>query len=229
MKTLLGLAMIALAGCGAGMDGSSSGTPQASAPPQTVAQAPAVNPLSTTKIAFMGDSITFYWDSPADTSQAQLLRAHLSDFIDAGIGGQTSVQMAARFQTDILDQHPDVIVIDAGTNDVDQDQSGNTSALFEMIIAAQASGAQVIVGTLPPNNWSQETELGHQLHAQWNDAIRTGAKSYGYQVAEYYDAMVLAAGSQDSSLFKSDHVHPNDAGYAVMWKVLEPLLRPEAL
>jgi alpha-L-fucosidase len=228
---------LALTACAGGQSTSQTPAISAAKPPVTAA---IKDNLIHELVAFMGDSITFYWDDPTWAPEDDLLSSHLPLFIDAGINGQTSVQMLARFGTDILDQHPGTIVIDAGTNDVDYldlNLYANTNpqavssldpdsmkSLFAMVEMAVASGADVIVGTLPPQDFAGVTQIQQQLHAQWNEGIRAGARTYGYTVVEYYDAMVNADGTQNAGLFALDRVHPNGAGYAVMWAVLAPLL-----
>jgi hypothetical protein len=187
-------------------------TPAASGAKPPVA-APVTDDLNHELVAFIGDSITFYWDDPAWAPEEDLLSSHLPQFIDAGINGQTSAQMLARFGTDILDKHP---ATSLGPEDM--------NSLFAMVEMAVASGADVIVGTLPPQDFAGVTQTQQQLHAQWNEGIRTGAPAYGYTVAEFYDAMVNADGTQNAGLFAADRVHPDGAGYAVMWAVLAPLL-----
>ena len=44
------------------------------------------------------------------------------DVVNRGIGGQTTPQMLVRFRQDVIDLHPQVVVILAGTNDI----AGNT-------------------------------------------------------------------------------------------------------
>lgn len=178
---------------------------------------------------FIGDSITKYWNDPTwQTDEADLLSAHLPGVVDAGIGGQTCEQMQARFQHDVLDRNPAVVVIDCGTNDVALLQSADTHALFAMVKAAQAAGAQVIVGNLPPADfaivYAGSWSLLDPLHAQWNTEIAKGAKTYGYHLANYYSAMSETDGSQKAGLFCSDGIHPTSAGYAVMWEVLNAQL-----
>lgn len=141
----------------------------------------------------------------------------------------------------MLAYKPALAVIDCGTNDIYFTSSTDLSPLFEMVAEAQAAGARVIVGTLPPNAYtllchpnpsqgvnnpatSAEQEA---LHAQWNSEIRAGAEVYGYTVADYYPAMLLENGAQNPALFLPDGVHPVAAGYAVMWDVLEPVLEGE--
>lgn len=174
-------------------------------------------------VVMMGDSITCYWNDPAwQEEPSALISAHLPRVVDMGIGGQTTEQMWDRFQTDVLDRHPETIVIEGGTNDVELLDSVDTQFLFKMVTAAQSSGAFVIVGNLPPAP-DRPTEL-----ASWRAAIMKGADTYGYEVADYYHAM-LKDGVQNQKLFFTDHVHPVSAGYEVMWSVLAPLLPQQVL
>ena len=39
-------------------------------------------------------------------------------YLNRGIGGQTTPQMLVRFRQDVIDLHPKVVVILAGTNDI---------------------------------------------------------------------------------------------------------------
>jgi len=65
----------------------------------------------------LGDSITDIW--------------HLDEYfsgkayINRGIGGQTTPQMLVRFRQDVIDLHPKVVIILAGTNDI----AGNTGPM----------------------------------------------------------------------------------------------------
>ena len=174
-------------------------------------------------VVMMGDSITCYWNDPAwQNYTSALISAHIPHVLDEGIGGQTTEEMWNRFQEDVLDKHPGTIIIEGGTNDVELLDSIDTQFLFKMVTAAQSSGAIVIVGNLPPGpNRPKE-------FASWRAAIINGAGSYGYEVADYYPAM-LKDGVQNQALFFTDHVHPISAGYEVMWSVLAPLLPQELL
>jgi lysophospholipase L1-like esterase len=171
----------------------------------------------------IGDSITCYWNDPVwQTNPSALISSHLPHVVDVGVGGQTTKEMWDRFQEDVLDLHPDTIIIEGGTNDVELLHSVDTQYLFKMVTAAQTSKAAVIVGTLPPDPDDPAD------FAAWRAAIIGGARSYGYEVADYYPAL-LKDGVQDQALFSSDHVHPDSAGYQVMWSVLAPHLSPTAL
>jgi lysophospholipase L1-like esterase len=187
-----------------------------------VAHANDVKPLPTRPdffrywgVAFIGDSITWKW--PTD--------AYFPGSSNEGIGGETSCQMQARFAHDVLALHPRVVVILAGTNDIRYYAETSTRCVDEMVEAAQAHGARVIVGELPANTgWSPGTpnSYGQALYGIWNAEIIAGAAEYRYTVVDYFDA--TGGAHQDKALFEADGTHPNAAGYAVLSATLRPIL-----
>ncbi len=64
-------------------------------------------------------------------------------YVNRGIGGQTTPQMLVRFRQDVIDLHPKVVVILAGTNDI----AGNTGPMrsedIEANLASMAELARV--------------------------------------------------------------------------------------
>jgi lysophospholipase L1-like esterase len=103
------------------------------------------------KVVFIGDDITANWFPQS------------AIWINKGISGQTSGQVLARFQTDVIDLHPDIVNILVGTYDVatypafwDPVCGPATGAyatcenVAAMIAMAQAANIKVMVGTLPP-------------------------------------------------------------------------------
>ena len=64
------------------------------------------------RVVFMGNSITEGW------AKAHPDWFKANNYIGRGIGGQTSPQMLLRFQADVIALQPDVVVINAGTNDI---------------------------------------------------------------------------------------------------------------
>lgn len=167
-------------------------------------------------VVFMGDSITAYWMLP------------VSNASNAGVPGDTSDMMAARFQTDVLDQHPTTVVILAGTNDIRHyGYASDQSHIVSMLQAALATGAHVILGTLPPiNDWNSQmpvtADQGNALVLQWNESLKTLCLT-SCQIADYHSSMILPDGTQNPQLFNTDRLHPNPSGYVVMWSVLSPV------
>src|SRR5215467_7949577 len=84
------------------------------------------------RVVFFGDSITDSWK----------LQQYFpgKPYVNRGIGGQTTPQMLVRFRQDVIDLHPKVVVILAGTNDI----AGNTGPIrTEDIEANLASFAEL--------------------------------------------------------------------------------------
>lgn len=237
MKYAISAIAMLLSACGAGVAGSSAG--QTSVPTQPVVRAPDqpvdAHPLYTDKVGFIGDSITFLWNAENRLQGQDLLSAHLPSFFDAGVSGNETGQMLARFDTDVLANHPDVVVILGGVNDiknsVDAEPAAIASNIFAMVQKAESSGAKVVVGTVMAIGiaYAPQTFLdqaGPRIDAL-NKLLVAGASAYGYTIVDYHTPMLAADGTANGE-FLADGLHPNDAGYAVMWKVLMPLLPAEA-
>lgn len=174
----------------------------------------------TPRVVFMGDSITQIWKQK-DTeffSQGRL---------DRGISGQTTSQMLVRFRQDVIDLHPAVVHIMAGTNDV----AGNTGAttladiegnLASMVELAHAHGIRVVLASVPPSdhfNWQPRVNPVQPIR-ELNAWIRRYARTHDCIYVDYYDAMATKLGAMRPGL-SSDGVHPTAKGFAVM----EPLAR----
>ncbi|MGH8184761.1 MAG: SGNH/GDSL hydrolase family protein [Rhodanobacteraceae bacterium] len=174
----------------------------------------------TQRVVFMGDSITQIWKQkdPGFFSHGRL---------DRGISGQTTSQMLVRFRQDVIDLHPAVVHIMAGTNDV----AGNTGAttladiegnLASMAELAQAHGIRVILASVPPSDhftWQPRVNPVEPIR-ELNAWIRGYARTHHCVYVDYYDAMAAKDGAMRPGL-SSDGVHPTAQGFAIM----EPLAR----
>lgn len=171
---------------------------------------------TTDTIVFIGDSITQQW--PLDL--------YLSSAINAGVSGNETRQMAARFDTDVIAHSPDIVVILGGINDIRNRDSADPEYLLQMAAKAKSAGAKVIMGTLPPaaRNMGAYPAAESDLIDVMNDKIRKGAATHGYLVAEYHDAMTIG-GFLNPLLYEDRFLHPNERGYAAMWTALAPVLR----
>jgi lysophospholipase L1-like esterase len=97
-----------------------------------------------------------------------------------------------------------------------------------MVEAAQAAGITVVLALIPPsNNWGAlhySGETGNVAIICWNMNVATIALAYGVKVADYYTALTLPNGKENTADFYPDGVHPIGPGYAAMWKVLLKVL-----
>lgn len=208
----LGIALV-LSGCG--------GTSGSSSDPSVVAQAAVA---SGTRVAFVGDSITEYWDSIAQPPLKQLVPGEFND----GISGNTTGDMLARFDA-VLAQKPEIVVILGGVNDIRLLADPTIDNITAMADKAAASGARVVIATIPPSHiWTISGALVTEATNDaaitlWNSQLRSLAASYGYTIVDYYTALLGPDGQQNPALF-FDEVHPNAAGFNAIWKVLEPIL-----
>jgi acyl-CoA thioesterase-1 len=202
MKPMAILLAILLTACGG------SETPPSALP----AKAPPPYP-SSTAIVFVGDSITAGWNLP-------------SGYINAGVSGEWSELMYERFDRDVMAHHPAIVSILAGTNDVRLYQQPPLEFIAKMAEHAAASGACVIIGTVPPNSvWGVGVtpEWGVESIPRFNELLKAFAPAYGYLVADYNPVLEKADGSIDLSLFV-DGIHPTDEGHDKMWAVVAPLI-----
>jgi len=179
-------------------------------------------PLQQAAPAMMGDSITAYWSGQGKVQLTETIYDLIPGVNDAGIPGNTTGMMLARFQTDVLAYSPNVVVILGGTNDL-LSGSIDISNEAEMANDAAAAGIPVILCTIPASPVLDQT-----MAQQWNNEVAALATANGYKLADYYTA-TLRNGVPDPSLFISDREHPNAAGYARMWPVLQAQLVAEGV
>lgn len=159
----------------------------------------------------MGDSITYFWPVEQCVPNA----------FNVGISGEDTAQMLKRFQTAVIDKHPDVVHILGGTNDIPKSDYPGRGSLFEMAMLAKNAGIRVVLGTIPQRNWGMYGDGDRtQETIDWNNSIRDMAKTYGFGLADYYAVSTLPGDKIDDSLFR-DGIHPNAAGYAAWCPVLK--------
>lgn len=232
MKWITVWITLALVGCA---DSGSNAGSMATSPPAVVSQpqsgpvypTPPPAPLPTGPVVFVGDSITYYWDGDAPVPPlAQLVPGE----INAGISGNLTSEMLARFKADVLSHNPRVVVILGGVNDILKTPSPTIDNIASMAEQASAQGSIVVIGLVMPVTayWQApyeytSTAAGDAAIQNWDQQLRALAAAYGYHILDYYDAVLLPDGTQNTTLF-ADGLHPNAAGYDVMWSVLKPML-----
>lgn len=169
-------------------------------------------------IILMGDSITRLWEP--------MLSQVLPEALDVGVNSQTSVQMLVRFDTDVIAYRPKVVVILAGVNDLLTTDRPTVDSIAAMGRRARSAGIHVILCTLPPiEGWHSaykihDAVIGDLALQRFNDAILVLAKAEHYGVADYHTAMLNGG----NTLFRRDRIHPNAAGFKVMWHTLHETL-----
>jgi len=172
------------------------------------------------RIIFMGNSITEEWKR---LSSDFFLN---ENFINRGIGGQTSPQMLIRFRQDVVDLSPKGVVILCGTNDI----AGNTGpSTIEMIenniqsmseIAASNGISVYLCSVLPVYDypWAPGLEPAEKI-TTLNQWIEGYARKKNHVYIDYHTPMKDEKNGLKKE-FSEDGVHPNSKGYKIMEKIV---------
>lgn len=185
------------------------------------------------RVVFMGDSITNGWSNPQFGGFFPG-----KPYVNRGIGGQTTPQMLLRFRPDVIDLHPAVVVILAGTNDI----AGNTGPmtlqqsednLATMSELAHLHGIRVVLSSVMPVNdvvtpegkrLIQTDERPPAKILELNAWIKSYAAESGDVYLDYFSAMVDDKGFLKTDL-TNDGLHPQAKGYAIMAPLAEKAIQ----
>jgi lysophospholipase L1-like esterase len=172
------------------------------------------------RVVFIGDSITDYWKL-ADYFPG---KTHIN--INRGIDGQTTPQMLVRFQQDVIDLRPKVVIVLAGTNDIagvtgparNEDIEANYVSMAEL---AKAHGIRMVFASLlPVNNYTEDAKESfalrpHERILALNAWLKDYCTKHRLPYLDYFSAMVDDKGMLRKDL-TDDGLHPNAAGYKIM-------------
>ncbi len=197
-----------------------------------IVNAQSAGPQAGQKVAFMGDSITANgWAHTA--GYVHLIAKALEDqsrkieVIPAGVSGNTSKDMLARLDRDVLSKKPDWMTLSCGVNDVwhgangvplDEYQKNITSIVDQ----ATAAGIKVVLLTSTMIGEDQANPNNQKLIA-YNEFLHSLAKEKNLPIAELNADMQAAvtAALAESSIGKGkqltdDGVHMNGIGDQIM-------------
>lgn len=154
-------------------------------------------------IAF-GDSLTAgYGAGETEAFPAVLAQRIGVDVINAGVSGDTTESALARLDADVLEANPRIVIVGLGGNDYLRRMPISTTErnLREIVRRIQGAGAMVVLlGFEFPT-------LGPRYDAMYE------------KVADEEGCLLipdLLDGILTNSKLKSDEIHPNAAGYALM-------------
>ncbi len=133
-------------------------------------------------------------------------------------------QLSGTIDSWFATNHPDVVLLLAGANDLVQGASTDTAigrftVLLDKILAARPT-ALVLVGSLPPARWPNDYSYAPQAIQDYNariPALVDARMAQGRRI-KFVD-LHAEAGLIDSD-FSADGLHPNDQGYdkiAAVW------------
>jgi len=185
-------------------------------------------------VVFLGASITAGSDAPsahldawpvyASTMSQQRIRY----VRNAGVPGDRSAQMLARFATDVTAYAPRVVVIGEMTNDLGNAVPLTTtqSNIRDMVAATRAISAMPVLTTTPPRGVTSPTN-SKQLVTQFNGWIRRYAAQQGLVLLDFYGLLTdPTTGGYLAAYNSGDNIHPSPAGAAAMGALAVTQLTP---
>jgi lysophospholipase L1-like esterase len=178
-------------------------------------------PVEASRVVFMGDSITDMWK----------LGSYFpgKPYVNRGIGGQTTPQMLTRMYPDVINLHPSVMVILAGTNDIARNTGPATIRMIQDNFRAMAELAQthgiriVICSVMPVSDYAPRKQTVQRPPADillLNEWLKMYAEEIHAVYADYYSALADVKGYLKEG-YSADGLHPNDKGYALMAPIVQ--------
>jgi acyl-CoA thioesterase I len=179
------------------------------------------------RVIFLGDSITDYWKLP-DYFPGK-------PYINRGVDGQTTPEMLVRFRQDVIDLHPKVMVVLAGTNDIagvtgptsNEDIEANYASMAEL---ARAHGIRMVLASvLPVHNYTPDAQESFALRPRdrivaLNKWLKNYCAKNRFVYLDYFSSLVDERGMLKRAL-ADDGLHPTDAGYKIMAPLAEKAIQ----
>jgi len=175
---------------------------------------------SGTNIICFGDSITFgYGVKPGEDYPTDLAKYTAWPVINAGIDGDTSTEALQRLETDVLERHPFLVIIEFGGNDFLRKTplDVTVSNVRKMCRLIQQRGAMAAIADISAGMFMREYRLALRKLAREEGAIFIPS---------------ILSGIVTNPSMKSDFLHPNVEGYKIVsrriWCHIQPYLKQNA-
>ncbi len=181
-------------------------------------------------IVFLGDSLTHGYGTYPEYAfpyvVAQKLNIHA---INKGENGDFTCGMSARFRNDVLNCHPDAVMILGGTNDILNAVSLNSTMNYidEMVQSAHMAGIQVFLGIPMAPDKSQMLDFG--FSAFKINRLLDRFENFHQQLLDYCTKNQIPCidfyEKYPEHLFM-DGVHPTAKGYEIMADIFINTIKP---
>ncbi len=178
-------------------------------------------------VVFIGDSVFEIWM----WRRAEFFTGN--DYLNRGIGAQTSPQLLARFRQDVIELHPRAVVLCVGINDIAEnsgpyDERFTLGSIRSCAELARANGIKVILCSVLPAaacGWNPSiTGVPAQIDSL-NAKIKAYAADQGFGFADFNTPMRDENGGLLKCYDFEDGVHPNIDAYILMESIVDPVIR----
>ena len=184
------------------------------------------------KIIFFGDSITEGErnpDNPNDLGNGYVKFAEgklrllypetRMQFLNRGVSGSRIADLNARLKQDVLDETPDVVVLQAGINDVlskfkgeEVSEEAFRNEYTALLSALTQAGIKVLVLQPFALPIGDKTRLRPRLNT-FNKIIREVAKAHSVSVIPMDEIFMGATQDIKPTQFSTDGIHPTHRGH----------------
>ncbi|MCR4902257.1 MAG: SGNH/GDSL hydrolase family protein [Butyrivibrio sp.] len=135
------------------------------------------------------------------------------NYVNAGVGGTTSVFGAARADRDVLSYEPDLVLVEFSVNDECNDYFMES---YEGLIRKLLYYKKEIAVAAIFNFYYENGKTAERLHSKI--ARYYGIPAVSMQGAVYED--ILSGKIEDISILSPDGLHPNDTGHDLLGRVV---------
>ena len=190
-----------------------------------------VKDTAKTLVTIFGDSRAALWPTDKVSDRFQ--------FVNRGVGGQTTAQLLLRFPEDVIDLQPELVVIQAGINDLKtiglfperadaivEECKANLDAITEL---ALAHGIKLILMPVLPTG-----PVPFPRRIFWSDQIDAAIDAVNAHIlvlsqrenVELFDPVALIVDSNGlvTSMYRRDFLHLNGRAYELLSQQLEEFL-----
>jgi lysophospholipase L1-like esterase len=182
------------------------------------------------KVVFVGDSITSLWGSNLMGQEDTFTD---NNWLDVGVSGTTSGEIAAGFDAYVIALQPKAVHILAGTNDVYPGWQLSVTAnnIQSMVEKAKKHHIGVVIGTIPPWGPGSLPEYADPSPERFaridelNQWITQFAAAEGIQMVDYHTLLEASNDENYISWLTIDGVHPSKFGFEVMTPPAEQALQ----
>jgi len=165
--------------------------------------------------------------NPATTIEGQFAAMTGLSYQNMGIGGETTDQIAARFDSDVLDLHPRLVIMEGGVNDIWHVASESTfvASWAAMLDAATSRSIRIMALKILP--WTHGNSSNMTERDAWNDTLDSLVAGKGTLVDAGPYVGQFRAGGPPGNLWDiqpafncGDDTHYDSAGYGQIASVL---------
>lgn len=176
-------------------------------------------------IVAIGDSLTWGYPFGPEASWLHLAAGATGlKMVNKGINGQTTGEMRARFDADVINLKPEVVTILGGTNDAWAviGASEVKKNILAMVNKAHQAGIGTVVVLPPPIcHGGGEIPLDFMqkmadLLGQYREEFRELAAVHGSELLDFYTPLLNRETGWGREEYFVDAGHPNRRGYKVM-------------